>query len=173
MHPRGNNEGVSPIIATILMVAVTIVLAGVLYVMIIGMGGGSNENLAPLGSWHSVSAVNSTSAKLVFGPFSAEVKPIDIKLFLYEGDSNQSTEITIQTPLAGQNDNPCTVTGHNSTSINAAYTDYAYSTNTVNGGDFLIINGLVPGQYYRVVVFHAPSQSVLSMSGNSGSFQMP
>ena len=173
MHPRGNNEGVSPIIATILMVAVTIVLAGVLYVMIIGMGGGSNDDLAPLGSWQNVDAVNSTSAKLVFGSFTADVNPIDIKVLLYEDGTNQSTDITIQMPLAGQNDNPCTVAGHNNTVITAKYTDYSYSTNTVNGGDFLVINGLAPGKYYRIEVYHAPSQSILSMTGDSSSFQMP
>jgi flagellin-like protein len=36
---RKNEEGVSPVIATILMVAITVVLAAVLYVMVLGIGG--------------------------------------------------------------------------------------------------------------------------------------
>ena len=135
MHPRGNNEGVSAIIATILMVAVTVVLAGVLYVMIIGIGGGSNENLAPLGSWQDVDAVNTTSAKLVFGSFSAETNPIELKLYIYEDETNESTTIVIDVPLEGQYNNPCTVRGYRDDAITATYTDYAYSSNTVNGGD--------------------------------------
>jgi len=37
---RKNREAVSPVIATILMVAITVVLAAVLYVMVMGFGGG-------------------------------------------------------------------------------------------------------------------------------------
>ncbi len=36
---RKNSEAVSPVIATILMVAITVVLAAVLYVMVMGFGG--------------------------------------------------------------------------------------------------------------------------------------
>ncbi len=39
-----NRSGVSPVIATILMVAITVVLAAVLYVMVMGFGGGSGQN---------------------------------------------------------------------------------------------------------------------------------
>ncbi len=41
-----NNKAVSPVIATILMVAITVVLAAVLYVMVMGFGGG-DDNQAP------------------------------------------------------------------------------------------------------------------------------
>ena len=170
---RKDERGVSPIIATILMVAVTIVLAGVLYVMIIGMGGGSNADLAPLGSWHDVDAVNTTSAKLVFGPFSGEVNPIDLKIILYEEDVDEITSVTIQVPLTGQYDNPCSISGHNESQITATYNDYSYSTNQVNGGDFIIIEGLTSGKHYTIEVFHFPSQSILSMTGDAGTFQLP
>ncbi len=170
---RKYDKGVSPIIATILMVAVTIVLAGVLYVMIIGMGGGSNDDLAPLGSWQDLDAVNETSAKLVFGPFTGDVGPIDLKIFLYEEGVDETTTITIKVPLTGQLDNPCSVTGYNDTQITATYTDYSYSTNQINGGDFIVINGLVSGKYYNIEVFHFPSQSIISMTGDKSSFQMP
>jgi flagellin-like protein len=38
-----NRSGVSPVIATILMVAITVVLAAVLYVMVMGFGGSSPQ----------------------------------------------------------------------------------------------------------------------------------
>jgi len=44
-----NNKAVSPVIATILMVAITVVLAAVLYVMVMGFGGGGNDE-TPTGS---------------------------------------------------------------------------------------------------------------------------
>lgn len=173
MHPRGNNEGVSAIIATILMVAVTVVLAGVLYVMIIGIGGGSNEDLAPLGSWQDVDAVNTTAAKLVFGSFSSEMNPIDLKLYIYEEGTNETTTLRIDVPLTGQYDNTCIIAGYNKTVITATYSDYSYTTNTINGGDFIEIDGLSSGKHYRIEVYHAPSQSILSMTGDAGTFQLP
>jgi len=41
---KKNNKAVSPVIATILMVAITVVLAAVLYVMVMGFGGESSQN---------------------------------------------------------------------------------------------------------------------------------
>lgn len=40
---KKNNKAVSPVIATILMVAITVVLAAVLYVMVMGFGGTGSE----------------------------------------------------------------------------------------------------------------------------------
>jgi len=40
---RKDSEAVSPVIATILMVAITVVLAAVLYVMVLGFGGSSGQ----------------------------------------------------------------------------------------------------------------------------------
>ena len=46
---RKDREGVSPVIATILMVAITVVLAAVLYVMVMGMSDGPPRIPQPLG----------------------------------------------------------------------------------------------------------------------------
>ena len=40
---RKDGKAVSPVIATILMVAITVVLAAVLYVMVMGFGGSNNQ----------------------------------------------------------------------------------------------------------------------------------
>ena len=47
---REDEEGVSPVIATILMVAITVVLAAVLYVMVSGLIGGGGTS-TPTMSW--------------------------------------------------------------------------------------------------------------------------
>jgi len=167
-----NDSGVSVIIATILMVAVTVVLAGVLYVMVIGIGSGGTEDLTPLGSWNSSTPVNSTTAKLVFGDFSSDVDVIDLRIYLYEGNSTDFTTIIIPSPLSTQ-DTSCIVGGHNSTSIDALYSDYGWTNNHINAGDYLKITGLTPGKYYTVAVFHEPSQSIVSMTGATSGFQLP
>ncbi|MCG7840938.1 MAG: type IV pilin, partial [Methanomassiliicoccales archaeon] len=54
-----NNKAVSPVIATILMVAITVVLAAVLYVMVMGFGG-DNANETPSGSFTTTEKVLAT-----------------------------------------------------------------------------------------------------------------
>ena len=74
---KKNNKAVSPVIATILMVAITVVLAAVLYVMVMGFGGDSGGQ-APTASLTnsgnrlvlSISEsydMNSTSLKVIIG----------------------------------------------------------------------------------------------------------
>ncbi|HDP96306.1 MAG TPA: type IV pilin, partial [Euryarchaeota archaeon] len=66
---RKDGDGVSPVIATILMVAITVVLAAVLYVMVLGIGGdtGSSINVSmskdsSATNWtYSVTAISGTS----------------------------------------------------------------------------------------------------------------
>jgi flagellin-like protein len=65
---RKNEEAVSPVIATILMVAITVVLAAVLYVMVLGIGGGSTDTTIVTMTKSSTAAqyiytVNSVSSK--------------------------------------------------------------------------------------------------------------
>ncbi len=167
-----NDSGVSVIIATILMVAVTVVLAGVLYVMVIGIGGGGADDLTPMGSWNSNTPVNSTTAKLIFGDFSSDVDVMDLRIYLYEGNSTDFTTIIIPSPLSAQ-DTSCIVGGHNSTSIDTRYSDYGWTNNHINAGDYMTITGLTPGKYYTVAVFHEPSQSIVSMTGATSGFQLP
>ena len=55
-YRRKEEEGVSPVIATILMVAITVVLAATLYLMVGNMGGSQNTPVA--GSLSYVSSVS-------------------------------------------------------------------------------------------------------------------
>ena len=168
---KERNSGVSTIIATILMVAVTVVLAGVLYVMIVGLGGGGGgDELQPLGSWWAVEPKSNTSVELTFGAFTQEVMQVDLKVIL-ESDEGDLTDITLPTNLTALSEYG-TVRGHNSTTITALYTDYG-TFNTVNRGDSLLIEGLDKGGYYTITVYHGPTQSVLQMAGAASAFQLP
>ncbi len=53
---RKDSEAVSPVIATILMVAITVVLAAVLYVMVLGFGGTSQTTPAATYSKQTITA---------------------------------------------------------------------------------------------------------------------
>jgi archaeal type IV pilus assembly protein PilA len=84
---RKNRRGVSPIIATILLVAITVVLAAVLYILIqqytkgsnnatIGSGlaiGGSTDGASTTTNYYNMT-VESTSNTLTLGSFTFEVR---------------------------------------------------------------------------------------------------
>ena len=62
---RANKKGVSPIIATILLVAITVVLAAVLYVLISGLTRGPGNT--PLGSAMAVGSSTAGTSYLAAG----------------------------------------------------------------------------------------------------------
>jgi flagellin-like protein len=69
---RKSREAVSPVIATILMVAITVVLAAVLYVMVMGFG--TTGNQTPVGSMTTVTKLSPTTYQITFGAFSPDTK---------------------------------------------------------------------------------------------------
>ena len=159
------DDAVSPVIATILMVAITVVLAAVLYVMVIGFGTGNTST--PAGAWSDVAATSSTTAKLTFGSFTTDVKPIDLRIYVTENavnssvisfPSNQPTALTWSTPPAG---------------ATAVYFDYNQAGELVNSGDYITLTGLQSGAQYSFEVFHVPTDATVSMTGDSGSFTTP
>jgi len=74
---RKDSEAVSPVIATILMVAITVVLAAVLYVMVMGFTPGGGQT--PSGAFTSDAKLTATTYKLTFGAVSPDTKFIDCK----------------------------------------------------------------------------------------------
>jgi len=72
-----NRSGVSPVIATILMVAITVVLAAVLYVMVMGFGGPSSN--APTGAFTKTEKTSATTITYTFGAMSKDTKFTDCK----------------------------------------------------------------------------------------------
>ncbi len=84
-----NRSAVSPVIATILMVAITVVLAAVLYVMVMGFGGTSSS--APTGTIAASEKLSDEDLKFQFGAFSKDTQFSDCKLLLTI-DGDQPTE---------------------------------------------------------------------------------
>lgn len=121
---KKNNKAVSPVIATILMVAITVVLAAVLYVMVMGFGG-SGTPQAPAVTLTKMSAgsdiainiaidrqvdienigvsVNGTSAVAITALTGGETGDLVVWTFspLNAGKVSTSDRIVITTPQAG------------------------------------------------------------------------
>jgi len=80
---RKDSEAVSPVIATILMVAITVVLAAVLYVMVLGFGGTSTQ--APTTSLSKKVPGPSYGVKYEFVSISKTTSWDDVSIQLSDG----------------------------------------------------------------------------------------
>lgn len=90
---KADRSGVSPVIATILLVGITVVLAATLYVMVFGFGVDSNN--APVAEITKESIENGFRFK--FTPFSKETGWSDISIVLTAGpDSISFVNITTE-----------------------------------------------------------------------------
>ncbi len=163
---RKKEDAVSPVIATILMVAITVVLAAVLYVMVIGFGGDGSST--PAGSWNAAAADSQTEGTLTFGAFTTDVAPLDLKIFVKANGTALGEISFTQNTLSPQ---PLTwVAGAPATAV---YTDYNAANGEVNSGDYITFTGLSAGTTYSFEVFHIPSDATVSMTGTNGQFQTP
>ena len=163
------NEAVSPVIATILMVAITVVLAAVLYVLVIGLVDGPPDT-PPVGTWTSVDAESSTGGVLSFGTFSYEVKTIEIKLIV-KANGTEVGEITIPGNTGASLQD---ATWANAPAgATATYYDYSPENTIINQGDYVTLSGLSPGTSYSFEVYHLPSQGICAMTGENSHFSTP
>ena len=80
---RKNREAVSPVIATILMVAITVVLAAVLYVMVMGFG--TTGAQTPTGSFVGTPTNQTTGFRLQCGVLSPTTTWTSCKLTMTVG----------------------------------------------------------------------------------------
>jgi flagellin-like protein len=127
---RKDEEAVSPVIATILMVAITVVLAAVLYVMVSGLIGGPSTSKptvafatpAPLGIGEQISIASASQA----------VGPANYKVNLVVGSTTGSA---LAMPTAGGGFVVLTV---GSAFYRVNWTDIG-GEKTVNGGDSFVV----------------------------------
>ena len=168
VYKKRDEDAVSPVIATILMVAITVVLAAVLYVMVIGMSEGGGDT-APVGAMASMNADSSTSATLTFSSFAPVPAPMDIKIILTPSGnvSASAVELTFTSAPDASTVNMVATGG-----AAATYTDLNYGGNAVNSGDRIAVTGLASSTTYTLSIYHFPSDSVCSMTGGL-TFQTP
>ncbi len=163
---RKEEEGVSPVIATILMVAITVVLAAVLYVMVIGFTPPQND--ASAGSWNEVKALNQTAGKATFGAFTGSIEPINLRIYV------KANGIDAGYVSWGSNTDPSTVSWVDGPAgATVTYYDYDPNSGKINSGDYIVLNGLNSGTSYELEAYNVASSSILPMMGDSPTFTTP
>jgi FlaG/FlaF family flagellin (archaellin) len=146
------------------MVAITVVLAAVLYVMVMGMTP-DDTDVTPAGSW-GAKDLTSTTAKINYGTLGADVKPKDMKLVL-EGNGT-TLSFTIGEDLTSTSTNPVIMDPATGT-ITIAYTDLSIGGNDIGSGDYITISGLTAGTSYTIKQFYIPTDE--AMTGGETTFQ--
>lgn len=84
---RSDCRGVSPVIATILLVGITVVLAATLYIMAFGFGTGTTDT-PPVANFTKSSVED--GLKFTFTPFSRDTAWSDVSVVLTVGDDSVS-----------------------------------------------------------------------------------
>ncbi|HJX04559.1 MAG TPA: type IV pilin N-terminal domain-containing protein [Thermoplasmata archaeon] len=157
---RKDAEGVSPVIATILMVAITVVLAAVLYVMVLGFGGTSSTPAVNVLDQQ----ITSEGYEVKFSAPTADVEWGEVTIQLTDG-TNYATwaafttdDLTDATPPAQY---AASVTTLGSLSVYMNITDLA-GNGKMSNGDMITLElpgGQVfaSGTTYSVTMLHEPS----------------
>lgn len=160
MSSRRDSEGVSPVIATILLVAITVVLAATLYYMVIGFGGDSVSTIPPVGDFVMEGVPH--GMKFTFTPFSRDIFWGDISIVISDGTNLTSFKNITTSAL------------HTGEPVTASYGSQPFTSFTVfmnatdftgngyiNGGDsFTLTSGggnFANNITYEVSVIYTPS----------------
>ena len=155
-------DGVSPVIATILLVAITVVLAATLYYMVIGFGGDTSSNIPPVGDF--VMDTTPNGMKFTFTQFSRDTVWGDISIILSDG-TNLTTYNNITTQAMATGDPVVVQFGSlalGSLTVFLNITDMV-GNGYVNGGDYFTLT-TSGGTFsnivtYEVTIIHNPSDS--------------
>ena len=158
---RKDKSAVSPVIATILMVAITVVLAAVLYVMVMGFGG--TQTSTPTGSF--TVAAGTTSGTVTFAQINPTVKYTDCKITVLDNTvgTNGIIVTNAMTAAAGATTAPMT-TG----AVQVAGAGFNPSQNgQISVGDTLKSTNsagteFVAGHTYTVQLLYIPSGGVIA-----------
>ena len=143
-----DEEGVSPVIATILMVAITVVLAAVLYIMVIGLGGGSPP--PPTGTLQPPQIVGPDAVDIDFGRISGEQPPMNLEFVL-------ELNGTIEGKYKFSSNNDGDLTFSDGTDIcDMMYLDLA-DNEIVNLGDGVKLTELYSGSRYEISLIYSPT----------------
>ncbi len=158
---RKDSEAVSPVIATILMVAITVVLAAVLYVMVLGFGGTS--------STPGINVLRKSSIaggfKIEFTAPTAEVAWTDVTIQVSAG-ANTATWNTMTTELLTDDTPPAVFPGTakdvGALSVYLNVTDLA-GNGRMSNGDYITLQVLGtsgvfgPSTTYTLTLLYEPT----------------
>ena len=152
------NQGVSPVIATILMVAITVVLAAVLYVMVGNID--TDTNIQKTGQIEGVEIKSTDSVEITFGTFSGKIVPLEYEIIL---EDKNGSRIVLTWPYAP--DVESFDMASSQPSVSAIYRDFNPQGNEINPGDSILVNGLEPETNYSIKMVNTEGDEV-SLSGD-------
>jgi flagellin-like protein len=163
---RRNEEAVSPVIATILMVAITVVLAAVLYVMVLGFGGGGTTTPT---ATYSRSTITDGQRVNIVDITEKDVSWDDVKVQVYTGTTYWEAQ-----PVAADLSGGSAVTwGPEDVTtglVTITFTVVDVSGNGfVSGSDYFTITstGWIDGASYTAVLLYSDTGSTM---GNGVTF---
>jgi flagellin-like protein len=142
-----DEEGVSPVIATILMVAITVVLAAVLYIMVMNIG--PPIDMAPIGKWDSPEVKSSTEVNVGWAKISSDTKPLELEMVLIMNSTGEGTYSFTS------NDDGVLIVSEGDDIGTLTYADLA-NNGKVNTGDTMKMTNLVPGSEYKLIMLWKP-----------------
>lgn len=144
-----DRKGVSPVIATILMVAITVVLAAVLYVMVMGLGG--DTAVTPTGQVTNVEEITIEDVEE-----DVEVYKLTLSVF------SPSTKFS-NLNVGGLVDGPLALTEYKGGDLVAGTVYFVDNTGdgTVSQGDYLYILKQDVGNDKVVSILYMPSGGVI------------
>ncbi len=146
---RKDEEGVSPVIATILMVAITVVLAAVLYVMVVNLIDFDN-NKKPIVSMSTMECTATACEAQVTGAS----RPVDLAQFRITVFADGSRVVPVTT-LAADTD----ISGGG---LTFRYTDVG-GEGDLTGGDTFRLSGIASGVEYEVVLLWTDGTAIESV----------
>jgi hypothetical protein len=114
----------------------------------------------PVGSL-TFSQESLNTVKITFGAFSSSIQPLDIKILI---DSDASDHIELWFEKTPDNS---TVEMGATEGITGTYTDLNYLGNSINMGDYMIVEGLEPNIRYTVRIYFYPIDSICPLVGNT------
>ena len=145
-------KGVSPVIGVILMVAITVVLASTVYYMMSTFGGTEPESLRIGGLQAIEEDYDAGTVKFIFGPFTPETKPTDLRIVIQEKGDRE---------MLGMVYNSNTGFYENSESnFTAQYVD-PLENGVVNRGDYVLAEPFVRGDYYTITIIDEKTKDVI------------
>ena len=148
-------KGVSPVIATILMVAITVVLAATVYIMVSGLGTTTTQQIT--GNFASKEMVDSDTWKLTFSTFNPETSIKNLKISISDGTNTATVQFSDDSNGASQ------TASLGSATITIYYYDLA-DNHKINTGDYLLIDGVSTGTTYTVTILDSEGNQICSVS---------
>ncbi len=163
---RKDKSAVSPVIATILMVAITVVLAAVLYVMVMGFGG--NTNSTPTGSFTSVTSPTATTRQVNIGVISPATSYSNCKISIL--DNQAGSTVSVSTNAMSASGTAVTIGAFGGSSYTYATTvgTNLAGNGNVNQGDYITLPvgataaaGVIAGYSYTISLIHIPTGGII------------